>query len=209
MKPNLKTLLPLALVAAGAFVAPAHAQIARPDTMQPRLPATKPAIVQPRLPATAPAARPTTAPATRPLYTQAARLQTTSSDPNYIGVGGSNDGVVVNGRYGLSNNFSVRPEVFTNARGDNNGRGESVLLPITYDFNTRTGSSTGPAQNLHPFLGVGPGVTTGDGTTNAQLVATAGADYRLSNRYSADASVNYLPFDNERTDFVAGVGYNF
>lgn len=52
-------------------------------------------------------------------------------------------------------------------------------------------------------------MTTGDHTTNIQLVATAGADYKLSNRYSADASVNYLPFDNQQTDFVAGVGYNF
>ena len=194
MKLNLKTLLPLALLAAGAFISPAHAQIARPDTMQPRL--------QPRLPATAPA----TAPFTRPLrHTQAARLQTTANDANCIGVGGSNDGVVVNGRYGVSNNLSVRPELFTNARGNNSGKGTSVLLPITYDIN----AGTGLGQNLHPFLGVGPGVTTGDHTTNVQLVAAAGADYKLSNRYSADASVNYLPFDNQRTDFVAGVGYNF
>lgn len=202
MKLNLKFLLPMALVAAGAFVAPAHAQLIRPDTMQPRVPANRPAIVPP--------ARPTTTLATRPLqYTQAARLRTTPSNPNYIGIGGSNDGVVVNGSYALGDNFSIRPEVFTNARGDNNGRGTAVLAPITYDFNARTGSGTGVGQNLHPFLGVGPGVTTGDGTTNAQLVATAGTDYRLSNRYTADASVNYLPFDNERTDFVAGVGYNF
>ena len=206
MKLNLKTLISLALIAAGAFVAPAHAQILRPGTMEPRLPVAHPTPIQPRLPATNSAAPP----ATRPLqYTQAARLQTPSSDPNYIGVGGSNDGVVVNGRYALGDNFSVRPEVFTNAQGNNNGRGTSVLAPITYDFNSGTGSSAGLGQSLHPFLGVGPGVTTGDGTTNAQLVATAGTDYKLSKRYTADASVNYLPFDNERTDFVAGVGYNF
>ena len=61
--------------------------------------------------------------------------------------------------------------MFTNAKGDNNGRGTAVLAPVTYDFNARTGSSTGVGQNLHPFLGVGPGVTTGDRVESGQPLA--------------------------------------
>ena len=121
---------------------------------------------------------------------------------NYIGVGGSNDGAVVNGKYSLSNNFSVRPEVFTNARGDNGDRGVAVLAPITYDFN---GDGS---RRLQPFVGAGAGVTTGD-QTELQVVGTAGADLRLGRRYALNGSVNYLPLDEQRVDFVAGLGYRF
>lgn len=173
MKLRLGFLLPLAFVAAGAFVAPAHATM---------LSAT-------------PSAR-------SPLVAQSRRAQTPLASDSYIGIGGSNDGAVVNGKYALTNHIAVRPEILTNARNNNDDRGTAVLVPLTYDFNT------GVNQRLHPFLGAGPGVTTGN-QTNVQLATTAGADYKLGNRYTADASVNYLPFDDSRTDFVAGVGYNF
>ena len=122
---------------------------------------------------------------------------------NYIGLGASNDGAVVNGKYALSNRLSVRPEVITNVTGDNDGKQDlAILAPVTYDFNSASGGK------LQPFIGAGAGVTTGD-ETELQLVATAGADYQLGRRYTINGSVNYLPFDDQSVDVVAGVGYRF
>ena len=121
---------------------------------------------------------------------------------NYIGFAGSNDGAVVNGKYSLSNNFSVRPEVFTSTLDGDDERGVAVLAPVTYDFN---GNGD---RRLQPFVGAGAGVFTGD-ETELELVATAGTDLRLGNRYVLNGSVNYLPLDEQRVDFVAGLGYRF
>lgn len=188
MKLRLGFLLPLAVVASTALIAPAHA------AMFSSRPTIRPALATPT--------RRTQVPLDR-TNNNSASTGTSKNSTNYIGVGGSNDGVVVNGKYALTNHLAVRPEVFTNAENNGNDRGISVLAPITYDF------SAGANQRLQPFVGAGPGVTTGGGSTNAQLVTTAGADYKVGKRYTADASVNYLPFDNSRADFVAGVGYNF
>ena len=120
---------------------------------------------------------------------------------NYIGFAGSNEGAALNGKYALSNRFSVRPGVIAAVNEDDNGeRDIAVLAPITYDFNSANGGK------LQPFVGAGAGVTTGD-ETELQFVATAGADYQLGRRYAINGSVNYLPFDDQSVDFVAGLGY--
>ena len=98
------------------------------------------------------------------------------------------------------NNFSVRPEVFANAKTDDGDRGVAVFAPVTYDFN---GDGD---RRFQPFVGAGAGVTTGN-ATELELVATAGTDVRLGNRYTLNGSVNYLPLDEQRVDFVAGLGY--
>ncbi|MGB3768249.1 MAG: hypothetical protein WA947_18845, partial [Phormidesmis sp.] len=64
------------------------------------------------------------------------------------------------------------------------------------------------SRRLQPFVGAGAGVTTGD-STELQVVTTAGADLQLGNRYALNGSVNYLPLDDQRVDFVAGLGYRF
>ena len=119
---------------------------------------------------------------------------------NYIGAAASNEGAVVNGKYALSNRLSVRPGVTTELNNEDGDRRVTVLAPVTYDFNGFGG--------LKPFVGAGAGVST-DGDTELQVVATAGADYQLGNRYALNGSVNYLPLDDQRVDFVAGVGYRF
>ena len=122
---------------------------------------------------------------------------------NYIGFAGSNDGAVVNAKYALSNRISVRPEVITSVTNDDDSaRDIAVLAPVTYDFNSANGG------RFQPFVGAGAGVTTGE-ETELQFVATAGADYQLGRRYAINGSVNYLPFDNQSVDFVAGLGYRF
>lgn len=122
---------------------------------------------------------------------------------NYIGAAGSNEGAVINGKYALSNRFSVRPGVITEI-GDTEGgnRDVTVIAPITYDFGGVI------SDRFQPFIGAGAGVTTGD-ETDFQVVATAGADYQLGNSYAINGSVNYLPLDDQRVDFVAGLGYRF
>ena len=131
--------------------------------------------------------------------TQARRFTRVQGD-NYIGAAASEEGAVVNGKYALSNRFSVRPGVITELNNDDGNRRVTVLAPVTYDFNGFGG--------LQPFVGAGAGVST-DGDTELQVVATAGADYQLGNRYAINGSVNYLPLDEQRVDFVAGVGYRF
>ena len=184
MKAKVACLLSLSVLALGAFVSPASA-----NPMGDR-PTVGPAILAQRSERVA-------------QNPEARRFGQRIAGRNYIGLGGSNDGAVVNGKYALSNRFSVRPEVITNVTADDNGeRDFAVLAPITYDFNSANNGK------LQPFVGAGAGVTTGD-ETELQFVATAGADYQLGNRYTVNGSVNYLPFDNQSVDVVAGVGYRF
>lgn len=181
MKVKFGLLLPLVLLAASAFVSPAHAN---PTGDQATV---RPTILSQRSERTA-------------QNTSARRIGQPIQGRNYIGVGGSNDGVVVNGKYALSNNLSVRPEVLTNVRGQDGGRGVAVFAPVTYDFN-----SNGRVQ---PFVGAGAGVTTGD-QTSAELVTTAGADVQLGRRYMLNGSVNYLPLNEQRVDVAGGVAVRF
>ncbi|MGD1898027.1 MAG: hypothetical protein ACFB16_13860 [Phormidesmis sp.] len=183
MKIKFGLLLPLAVLAAGAFVTPAKAN---PSGDRPTV---GPAILAQRGETTQ--------------TSQARRDSEPIKGNNYVGVGGSNDGAVVNGKYALSNRFSIRPEVFTNAQLDDDERGVAVFAPVTYDF---TGNNTN--SRFQPFVGAGAGVTTGN-ETELQLVTTAGADIRLGNRYAINGSVNYLPLDDQQVDFVAGLGYRF
>jgi len=180
MKIKFAFLLPLAVLAAGAFSSPAKAN---PEGDRPTL---TPAIVAQRSERSAPSL-------------QALASESIQKD-NYVGVGGSSDGAVVNGKYELFNNFSLRPEVFTNTELENGDRGVSFFAPVTYDFSI--------GQRFQPFIGAGAGVSTGD-ETELEFVTTAGADLQLGNRYAINASVNYLPLNEQRVDFVAGLGYRF
>ena len=182
MKIKFGLLFPLAVLAVGALVSPARAN---PSGDRPT---NGPAIVSQR--------------SERNIERSTARHASPSKRSNYIGFAGSNEGAVVNGKYQLFNNFSIRPEVFTNARTDEGDRGVAVLAPVTYDFNGNGDRA------FQPFIGAGAGVTTGD-ETNFEVVATAGTDIQLGNRYTLNGSVNYLPLDEQRVDFVAGLGYRF
>jgi hypothetical protein len=128
----------------------------------------------------------------------------TAPDYNYAGIGGSNDGFVVNGKLSVSDNVSIRPEVGTDF-DFNDGEDISYLVPITYDFN-----SVG-AENyqFNPFLGAGVAGEVGDDST-AEFAVVAGADYRFAQKYVANGSVNYSPFaDNDEIGFTVGVGRIF
>lgn len=124
-------------------------------------------------------------------------------DYSYFGIGGSDDGFVVNGKLTLGDNFSVRPSVATDFDGSD-GEDVSYVLPITYDFNALDRES-----RVYPFLGAGIGGDIGDDST-VEFALTGGVDYRLSDRWVANGSVNYLPFaDSNEVGFTVGVGYIF
>jgi len=202
-KLQLGFLLPVVAVVASAFGSPAQAaMLIRQNTPAGEMTEMTPAVVQiptaNQVRSAVPAAN-----QAQPMQTSQARSLLREPGENYIGVGGSNDGFVVNGKYALNSHVSLRPEYLSNVANDSGQDGTAVLAPVTYDFGS-------PAQRLHPFVGAGPGITTGGDRTNLQLATTAGADYRIGKHYTADAAVNYLPFDNaDNTDFAAGVGYNF
>lgn len=183
MKVKVACLVALSVLSTGALVSPAHA-----NPVGDR-PTVGPAILSQR--------------SERNVQTAQARsFGAPIQGRNYIGAGASNEGAVINGKYALSNRFSVRPGVITEISNDDGDRNVTVLAPVTYDFNGIGG------ERLKPFVGAGAGVTTGD-ETDFQVVATAGADYQLGNRYALNGSVNYLPLDDQRVDFVAGLGYRF
>ncbi|MEM9947899.1 MAG: hypothetical protein AAF810_17815, partial [Cyanobacteria bacterium P01_D01_bin.36] len=54
---------------------------------------------------------------------------------NYVGIGGGDDGFVVNGKLSIADNVSIRPEVATDFDFDDD-EDVSYLVPITYDFNS-------------------------------------------------------------------------
>jgi hypothetical protein len=125
-------------------------------------------------------------------------------DYNYLGLGGGDDGLVVNGKFTLSDNVSVRPSVATDFDFDD-GEDVSYLLPITYDFNAINAS-----DSVYPFVGAGIGGDLGGDDNTVEFALTGGVDYRMGDRWVANGSVNYLPFaDSDEVGFTLGVGYTF
>ena len=124
-------------------------------------------------------------------------------DYNYIGIGGGDDGFVVNSKLTVNRNLSVRPSVATDFDFDD-GEDVSYLVPLTYDFNALDADS-----RLYPFVGAGIGGEIGDDST-VDFALTAGADYRLSDRWVANGAVNYLPWaETDEVGFALGMGYTF
>ena len=128
----------------------------------------------------------------------------TAPSYNYVGIGGGDDGFVVNGKISIADNISIRPEVATDFDFDD-GEDVSYLVPLTYDFN-----SVGADNYMfNPFVGAGVSGSIGD-DSDVDLALVAGADYRFAQRYVANGSVNYTPFgDNNEVGFTVGVGYLF
>lgn len=137
-----------------------------------------------------------------PFGAQAQVLRSTEApNYNYIGIGGGDNGFVVNSKISVSDNISIRPEVATDFNFDD-GEDLSYLVPVTYDFQGGAG--------FNPFVGAGISGNIGDGDTNVEFATVAGADYRFANNYVANGSINYAPFaDNDEVGFTLGVGYLF
>ena len=127
-----------------------------------------------------------------------------SPDYNYVGIGGGDDGFVVNSKFSLYDNISIRPEVATDF-DFNDSEDVSYLVPITYDFNA-VGNQD---MQFNPFVGAGVSGDIGD-DSDVDFALVAGADYRFADKYVANGSVNYAPFaDDDEVGFTLGVGYLF
>jgi hypothetical protein len=121
------------------------------------------------------------------------------NDYNYIGVGGSDEGFVVNGKAKLTDNLSLRPAALTDFDEF------TFLIPVTYDFSPL--SATGE-DRLLPFAGAGVRIDN-QGDENFGLLLTGGADYRITDKWVANGSANVSFIGDTEFDFVLGVGYSF
>ncbi len=117
---------------------------------------------------------------------------------------GNNGGtaVGVNSRFGITNNLSVRPNIyFQDSR-------TSLGAAATYDFNL-----SGSNRDLTPYIGAGVAFDVSNNnnrSNNATGYALAGADYSLSDSLVLKGSVA-IPFDsnNYSTTFGVGAGLRF
>lgn len=124
-------------------------------------------------------------------------------DYNYVGIGGGDDGFVVNGKLTLNDNISVRPSVATDFNF-NDSEDVSYLLLLTYDLNAVDANGS-----VYPFVGTGIGGGLGNNST-VEFALSGGVDYRISDRWVANGAVSYLPFaDGNEVGFTLGVGYTF
>ncbi len=121
---------------------------------------------------------------------------------NYIGLGATDEGFAVNAKLELAEQLSVRPAVLTDVEFDDDTE-VTVIAPVTYDFES-------PFKNgkFLPFVGAGLGGTTRD-DGSVGLTVTGGVDYRASNKLTANGSVVWLAFDEDRVNVMVGLGYNF
>lgn len=122
-----------------------------------------------------------------------------ANDYNYIGIGGSDEGFVINGKATLSDQLSIRPAVVTEFDDF------TFLIPVTYDFSSP--SQTGEDKIL-PFAGAGVRIET-EGDENFALLLSGGADYRITDKWVANGSLNLSVIGDTEFDFILGVGYSF
>lgn len=121
---------------------------------------------------------------------------------HYIGLGATDRGFAANGKFEVGQQLSVRPAILTDVDFEDDTE-VTAILPVTYDF-----ESPFKNEKFLPFAGAGIGGTTED-DGSVGLTVTGGADYRASDKLTANGSVIWLPFDDDRVDFIIGLGYNF
>lgn len=129
-------------------------------------------------------------------------IATARAKYNYIGIGATDEGFAVNAKIELAKQLSVRPTVLTDVEFDDDTE-ITAIAPITYDFES-------PFKNgkFLSFADAGlSGTTRDDGSVG--LVVTGGMDYRASNKLTTNSSVIWLLFDDERVNFIVGLGFNF
>ena len=104
-------------------------------------------------------------------------------------------------KIGLLNFVSVRPAVLI-------GDDATILVPLTYDFNSRSADAFSETVSIAPYAGAGVGITTGD-DTDVGFLLTGGLDVPLTPQFTATAAVNALFGDDTDVGVWVGVGYNF
>jgi len=137
---------------------------------------------------------------------QAQEVPSGGVSSSYIGTGIGNEGVVVNSRIKVSDQFSFRPAVIADIDFDDvfDESDVTFLIPVTYDLPTFAN------DKLQPFAGAGLGVfVDGNGENDEGAIALGGFDYSLTENLTANATTSWAPFDDSRVDVYVGVGYKF
>ena len=119
--------------------------------------------------------------------------------PNYIGIGGSNRGIALDSKIGVTNRLSFRPLAIDNLKTDDGQEG-NFALPITYDFQPVIGK-------LQPYAGAGVGINT-EGNDDVGPMLTAGADYPITKNLTVNGSVNFDAYGNNDVNGILGIATN-
>lgn len=137
--------------------------------------------------------------------------QATRGGSSYIGVAGNiglgGDSAIGEGSFaviskiGLANVLSVRPSV---AIEDD----PVILLPLTYDFASRSAEPVADNLAVAPYVGGGIAIETSE-DADVGLLITGGVDVPISDRFTATAAVNAAFLDETDVGVLIGVGYNF
>lgn len=104
----------------------------------------------------------------------------------------------VDSRFGLNDNFSVRPSVYFPNNTTTFG------AAITYDF-----PAVDTERKLAPFGGVGVRFNSGSNNSNTNVYLTAGADYRLDSTFILKANLNVPISSSDSTSVAVGAGIGF
>ena len=119
--------------------------------------------------------------------------------PNYVGVGGSNRGVAINSKIGLTNSISFRPLAIDNLKSDDGQEG-NFAIPITYDFQPVIG-------RLQPYAGAGIGLNT-EGSDDIGPMLTAGIDLPINRSLTVNGSVNFDAYGDNDVNGILGIATN-
>lgn len=122
-----------------------------------------------------------------------------------IGLGGDtalgDSSFMVISKIGLTTRIAVRPSVAIESD-------PVILVPVTYDFSLRPVDAFTERLPISPYVGGGVAISTGEDSEVGPLL-TAGADFPITPRFTATASVNAAFLDETEVGLLIGIGYNF
>lgn len=221
--PNVNTLNPLQPLTRAEAAAHIHQALVRLGQLQPipsNFAAASYIVGPPAAAAQTPPPTPETPPTTPAETAPAETAQTPDIEPgqatrggsSYLAVGanigavgdsalGDDVSFTVLSKIGLLNFLSVRPAVVVDDD-------PTILLPITYDLNTRSAGAFGEGFSISPYAGLGIGISTAD-DSEVGFLLTGGIDVPLSERLTATANASAILADDTQLGVIIGIGYNF
>lgn len=110
-----------------------------------------------------------------------------------INFGNGETALGLDARFGISDNLSIRPNLYFPASATIFG------AAVTYDF-----PSVDTERRLTPFVGLGGRFNSG-GNNTSTIYATAGADYSLDSNFILKGNLS-VPFSNNGATTTVGIG---
>ncbi len=119
-----------------------------------------------------------------------------------LSIGGGTTSIGIDGRFGVSDNLSIRPFVFFPSGGTVFG------ASLTYDFDTSRNSRLA----ITPFVGGGVAVGTANNGGGSETITyfTGGADFGVTESVDLRAALDVpLSSNNSSTSVRLGAGFKF